>query len=233
MTFEVKFNLGGKGIVLWDIDGTLIKLNNSRFNKHLLAVNKILKLNIKYNANSAGKTDLQIIHEIIGVDYKTIPSHKKNQMIKYLDHLTKIELQFNPVILNINIKETLEIVRAHGWINGILTGNTLNRIKYKLESAKLTNCFNDEFIFNGESDENRIELVRSSQSIIMKKKFFKLLIIGDSPADIIAAKLSNIPIMAVATGNHTNLQLQKYKPDALLRNFQDDFTKFIDFIDTL
>jgi phosphoglycolate phosphatase len=215
-----------KGIVLWDIDGTLINIRKSRDSKHLIAVNKILKTNYKISSNNIGKTDLQVIYEIIKVEHKLISSQKKVQILEYLNFLTKVELQHHPVQTNPNVENTLKMIEEAGCINGILTGNTMERTKYKLDSARLTNFFATEFVFHGENSKNRKELVGFCKKQLSNKKIEKALIVGDSPEDIIAAKLSKIPVLAVATGHFTKSQLGRHSPDALINNLNDDYSKF-------
>jgi phosphoglycolate phosphatase len=222
-----------KGIVLWDIDGTLISILKTRDSKHLIAVNKILKTNYKISSNNIGKTDLQVIYEIIKVERKIISSQKKVQILEYLNYLTKVELQYHPVQTNPNVENTLKMIEEAGCINGILTGNTLERTKYKLDSARLTNFFASEFIFYGENAKNRKELVRSCKKQLSNKKIEKAFIVGDSPEDIIAARVSKIPVLAVATGHFTKSQLGRHSPDALIKNLKDDYSIFKFFMNSV
>jgi phosphoglycolate phosphatase-like HAD superfamily hydrolase len=50
-----------------------------------------------------------------------------------------------------------------------------------------------------------------------------ILAVGDTPADILAARANNLPVIAVATGIYTFEQLQIKEPSLCLRSFAELF----------
>lgn len=219
-----------KGIILWDIDGTLIKIRSSKSDKHLLAINTILGTKFQGVNNSEGKTDLQIIRDICDKNSQNLSRTKLVQIIDLLDKLTLKEIDKLSLELNPNIRETLLCVEKFGFINGILTGNTPNRAKYKLESCGIRKLFNSKYSFYGDKAVDRSSLVEYCLSTLKKANFYNIIIVGDTVLDIKAASEFNIPTIAVATGNHTYENLKNYNPNLVLENFDSAFNLFLNYI---
>lgn len=219
-----------KGIILWDIDGTLIKIRSSKSDKHLLAINTILGTKFRGLNNSEGKTDLQIIRGICDKNFQNLGRAKLDEIIELLDNLTLKETQKLPLELNPNIYEALLHVDKLGFINGILTGNTPNRAKYKLESCGIRQLFYSKYSFYGDNAMDRSSLVKYCLSTLKKVQFNNIIIVGDTVLDIKAASEFNIPMIAVATGNQTYEDLKNYKPSLILENLDSAFKPFLDYI---
>jgi phosphoglycolate phosphatase-like HAD superfamily hydrolase len=90
----------------------------------------------------------------------------------------------------------------------------------KLEAAGLR----DFFSFGAFSDdcETREDIFRSGAAEVKRRLRHdaRLCIVGDTPADIEAAKALGLPVIAVATGIYSREQLQAYKPDVCVDSCQ-------------
>jgi len=53
------------GLILWDIDGTLIESKSSKTDKHFRAFQLVTGGNENLNKDTAGMTDLQILFELL------------------------------------------------------------------------------------------------------------------------------------------------------------------------
>jgi phosphoglycolate phosphatase-like HAD superfamily hydrolase len=217
-------------IILWDIDGTLIHQRKSGILKHVLAINKIMHTDLRSIEHASGKTDLEIIDQICKI-YKIKLKHSdEKSILMELDLLSFNELSQQPSKTIPKIESTLKYTMSKKWQNGILTGNTPKRALLKLETANLSQFINFEHSFCGGQFLNRNELAEYAVQNLLRKEIKKIVIIGDSPSDITAAKLVKISAVAVATGLCSLEQLALHNPDLLLRNFENDKAKFYNFL---
>jgi len=101
------------------------------------------------------------------------------------------------------IEDALRACAAHGWVNALLTGNSLTRSRVKLEGAGLTAdalgdaAFDWGRSFFGATARDRSEITRAARAALAEET---LVIIGDTPRDDEAAVAAGIPFIAVATG---------------------------------
>jgi len=119
------------------------------------------------------------------------------------------------------VREVLGHLRARGAVLGISTGN-LERIgKLKLKHAGLL----DYFQFGGWSDdyEYRADVFRGAiaKARAIASERAALCVVGDTPADIRAARENALPVIAVSTGIYSFEQLQQEKPELCIRSFDD------------
>jgi len=121
------------------------------------------------------------------------------------------------------VSETLERLRRRGMLLALVTGN-LTRIGWrKLERAGLSEYF--AFGAFGEMAKTRAGLVkiavreaRHGHSI---DRSAPVALVGDAPADIIAARKNGIRIISVRTGITPVEELRALNPDYLLRDLRD------------
>jgi len=116
------------------------------------------------------------------------------------------------------VRETLAALRARGALLGIATGNLENIGTVKLRRAGLLEFFS----FKGWSDpfEERADVfrdaVRRARAIAGEEA--AICVVGDTPADVRAARESGLPVIAVATGTHSREELQAAGPDWCVAN---------------
>jgi len=219
-------------LFLWDIDGTLLKTNR----RGLLSPHKnvLIKMGIKFNetiAELSGATDYEVFDSLLkGVE--PLPSSLINECFKNLDDESK-KLDNNSTFdLCVGISKILYYIEESGWNNGILTGNTKRRMLTKLSNADILNFFNKNLMFSCEFGETRSDITKRARSILDSSGFDKIVIIGDTPRDIFSAKKFKFPIISVATGKFSDLELSHHKPDLLLRDFEKDIDMFFLFINS-
>ena len=91
----------------------------------------------------------------------------------------------------------------------------------KLEHAKLWPYFS----LGGWSDgyETRADVFRGALAKMRSHigEAAAICIVGDTPSDIAAAHANKLPIIAVATGIYTPLQLQEEQPDLLVQTLEE------------
>lgn len=120
-----------------------------------------------------------------------------------------------------HVRETLEFLRARGAVLGVATGNLQKIGTLKLSRAGLLEYFS----FAGWSDacEDRAHVFRnatcSARAIAGPRA--TVCVVGDTPADVRAARDNDLPVIAVATGIHSREELQAAAPDWCVSSLRD------------
>jgi phosphoglycolate phosphatase-like HAD superfamily hydrolase len=123
-----------------------------------------------------------------------------------------------------HVEELINMLTQKGYYVGLLTGNTEESAKVKLEHVDLWKYFKIG-AFGSEVDQ-RYELVslalkdaKDKTGITFRKK--QVYLIGDTREDITCAKQGKVKIISVATGKETLDQLRAEKPDFLFPDFSN------------
>ncbi len=219
-----------KILVLWDIDGTLIEIGQGREDKHRRAVETVAACKVPEQERQGGKTDLQIISEIVSDN--NLRSEVVPTALTMLDLLTAEELQLQPLPATENAKQTLCEVANRGWENGLLTGNTHVRAKLKLQSAGLLEKISSRFFFDGQAAQDRFQLGRDVAETLAQSGVNSVVVVGDTPLDIQASRFAGFSCVAVATGSFSSDELSFFEPDLLIQDLSIGFKKIMRFIET-
>jgi phosphoglycolate phosphatase-like HAD superfamily hydrolase len=222
----------GTRIILWDIDGTLIRNRDNISNKHILAINEVMGIEAQAINNTSGMTDLQIVKKIADINSINLSPNQLQSILVLLDELTKKEIKAAPTKAHFNVEKTLKKTNLRGWQNGVLTGNTQKRGELKIKSAKLTKYLNSEYFFFGNTFTDRNKLVEQCTKYLSNRNIYRTVIVGDTPLDIISAKKQNVPVIAIANGKFTYQELDKFNPDGLVKNLDDEDHLFLKLLDT-
>jgi phosphoglycolate phosphatase len=112
-----------------------------------------------------------------------------------------------------NVRRTLDYLREKGAVLGVATGNLRRIGELKLKHAGLLSCFQ----FAGWSDglESRADVFRAAvgQARAVAGAGASICVVGDTPADIQAARAIGLHVIAVATGIYTVEMLTAKEPD--------------------
>ncbi|HZY63308.1 MAG TPA: HAD hydrolase-like protein [Edaphobacter sp.] len=210
---------------LFDIDGTLLHCTDA---VHYFAFCNVLSkftgtsLNLE-GVTTHGNTDVGILRDafaLAGVpeeSWRPYLPELCEQMHLYVEH-HKTDLCANVLPA---IREVLVHLRERKALLSIATGN-LERIgKQKLTAAGLL----DFFPLGAWSDafEYRIDVFRQAVEQItdVKGQRARILAVGDTPADIVAAHENGLPILAVATGIYSYDELAAVNPAFCISSFAD------------
>lgn len=216
-------------LVLFDIDGTLIQINGVGRKVMRTALEVVFgSAGSIDNYSFAGKTDLAIIYDLL-----TELEFTEEMISDRLPHLyremadqghrafAENGLEACPGILALLDK----LAEIRSIVLGLQTGNIRETARLKLSAAGI-----DPSIFRvgafGSDSINRINLLPKAwqdakENLNLTFSGSNTLVIGDTPADIQAAKYNNSKSLAVATGGFTLEELSSSKPDFLFEDLAD------------
>jgi phosphoglycolate phosphatase len=231
-------------LVLFDIDGTLLTTQRKAWeNPFKDAMEQVFAEEDQPRTidtgqyKPGGKTDTQIIYEILG--HNGIPEEQVEKFlpkirIKYLS-LLKSVIESEPAYIQLKpgVKELLVDLKQHPEILlGLLTGNFEEGARIKLGAHGLNNYFS--FGAFGENARQRSQLPQRAVDEVKRltgHSFSKkeIVLIGDTPNDIHCGRHLHVRVIAVATGPFTVDQLQAEKPDFVFADLTDK-SKVLDAI---
>lgn len=185
-------------ILLWDVDGTILR-NGGRAG--LLYDDAIRDVSgfepTGTRPGEHGKTDAQIISERLA-EYGLDPALLARVSAR-LDELSEAgnagphARQLAP-----GVPEALAAVADAGWVNGLLTGNSPARVRFKFAGAGLAaDRFDWEHSYFGDRALVRSDITRAAARDLLG---VRAVILGDTPSDGSAADAVGFPFIAVATG---------------------------------
>jgi phosphoglycolate phosphatase-like HAD superfamily hydrolase len=204
--------------IIWDIDGTLLNTNGVGVHPFEESLSEIIGKEIKLDRKKfSGFTDFEILEDLIrNVGLLEITQSEFLDFKSLYNQKLRIALDSNPARAMEVASDFLNFTEQHKWIHNFIgTGNLFECAVHKLESARLIKYFSPERIYSCDfNNKSRLSIIkRASQNISINQ-----VIIGDSPRDIAVAHELKIPIIAVATGQHTFEELSSLKPYSTLRH---------------
>ncbi len=215
-----------KKLLLWDIDGTLLKSGGASRRALEYAINSIFSIEASLDdIDFSGRTDLNILRQFFS---KYELEHTKEN----LQGLSELYFQQLPVELPKGegmvcpgIPEVLEIAHQRDdLVQGLLTGNFERNAQAKLEHFNLWHYF--EFGAYGEESYDRNDLgpkALERAHDICRYTFpsDQIFVIGDTSHDIACGKALRANTIGVATG-WTNVEdLAAHNPTAVLTDLSD------------
>lgn len=220
-------------LVLFDIDGTL--LNSGGMGR--AAMQRALGLVFGSPGNPSyrydGKTDRQIVRDVMRMEGHSdvhIDSRMTTLIDLYLEGLREGARsgRFNIRPLE-GVPELLDALETRDDVTlGLLTGNVEPGARIKLTAAGIDP---DRFRINafGSDHEHRPELPaiaqrRASETLGLDIAGERLVVIGDTPADIECGRSLGAKAIGVASGHYTVEQLQDHRPYAVFPSLGDTST---------
>ena len=218
-------------LVLFDIDGTLIHSGKTPRRAITQAMEKVFGTSGNVDQYPfSGKTDPQIIYELmIGAKIEEAEVNAKmDEAIDQYVQLIQTYLRSDEMTVLTGIDPLLRSLKDdRNVLLGLLTGNVLAGAKIKLSRASL-----DHYFFNGReplgafgsdsmyrNDLPQIAVERAMKICSCRFAEKQIVIIGDSPYDVLCGKGLNVKSIAVATGWHKSEELAAHEPDFVFEDF--------------
>jgi phosphoglycolate phosphatase len=221
-------------ILLWDIDGTLIRsVKTGAYKDYTVPVleeifgtsGQLAQMHV------SGMTDLQIILEALsdeGFTHDDVVPHitvLSERITEEARRITGNGVTFFEVLPG--VRETLEALDNHPrYASGLLTGNIESMAYLKMELVGLDKFFTLPGAFGEESHNRRdlpalaAERIREHLQLDLAPKQF--IVIGDTPNDIDCAHHFGARSLAVGTGRfYSTEEILQHKPDRFLPDLSD------------
>ncbi|MCU1558508.1 MAG: phosphatase [Microbacteriaceae bacterium] len=193
--------------VLWDVDGTLLRNGINAGGLYGEAIELAIGRPLEFPVPRVhGKTDGQIIWEAL--EANALPRDLHSLASVHLDRLS-LERHLGGSRREIapGIVDALQAFADRGVVNALLTGNSANRTRYKMEGAGLDpGAFDWRHSYFGDTAPVRAEITLRAAAELYGQR---LIIIGDTPGDGIGADAAGIPFIAVATGHYSAAELRE------------------------
>ncbi|MEO8579780.1 MAG: HAD family hydrolase [Gemmatimonadales bacterium] len=217
-------------LVLFDIDGTLLNSEGLGRTSMRRALGEIFGSPGNPAYRYDGKTDKQIVRDVMRLE-----GHSDEHIDSRMDTLIGLYLEgldegvksgkFN-VHPHEGVVDLLDALEARNdVVLGLLTGNVESGARTKLAAAGLDP---DRFRVNafGSDHENRPELPaiaqkRARDQLGLDMAGERVVVIGDTPADIECGRSLGVRAIGVASGHYTVEQLLKHNPYAAFQSLKD------------
>jgi phosphoglycolate phosphatase-like HAD superfamily hydrolase len=217
-------------LVLFDIDGTLLLSDGAGRRAIYRALREVYGATGPADYYFDGKTDPQIVRELMrlaGHGDEHIDARMELLLTRYVEYLNE-ELSapgHKPYTLP-GVPELLDELEAtSGVLLGLLTGNLEQGARAKLQSVGI-----DPRRFRvgayGSDHEHRPELpaiavARTREVLGIELDGNRVVVIGDTPADLTCGQALGASSIGVATGRYSVDQLARHDPAAVFENLSD------------
>ncbi|HEY0077575.1 MAG TPA: haloacid dehalogenase-like hydrolase [Pyrinomonadaceae bacterium] len=223
-------------ILLWDIDGTLIRsARREAFKEYTVPVlesvfgtaGRLREMSV------SGMTDLQIALEALreeGITGEQIRERVGELRTRYLAEMERATAAAGDSQLFYVLpgaREALEAAEAHPrYRSALLTGNIEPAAHLKMRLVGLSHFFQLPGAFGDDSHDRRdlptLAAERINRQLQLKLQPSQFIVIGDTPNDIACARHFGARVVAVGTGRMNNLEtLLPHNPDRFLPDLSD------------
>jgi phosphoglycolate phosphatase len=221
-------------ILLWDIDGTLIRSARAgAFKDYTIPIlEKVFGSAGRLDElRVSGMTDMQIVLEALaheGVTIDHINEKIDDLRSVYLSEMERVTASGEQLFFTLpGVRELLEATSIHPrYRNALLTGNIKPAADLKMRLVGLDHFFQLPGAFGDDSHDRRdlpaIAAERIGRFLGTSFQPHQFIVIGDTPNDIACARHFGATAIAVATGRNTPIDLlREHKPDVILTSLED------------
>ena len=213
-------------LVLWDIDNTLLYTGGAGSIGMTRAFRDLYGIDDAFGRiEFSGRTDTAIFRDCArahGVDEASLDAEQSRFLDAYLPHLAsalhEVEGRLMP-----GISEALDAIAAADDIaQGLGTGNFRGGGELKLRHYGIDHHFPGTVGGFGEDSDSRDEVIaRAIARMSNGRAPARVVVIGDTPHDVTAARANGAFALAVATGRDSAASLRACGADLALEDLAD------------
>lgn len=216
-------------LLLFDIDKTLVKSMHREFDPWKIAFEKVYGVEDSVGlagVDTHGKTHRGLVREGLrsySLAEEVIVS-KVDEFLHELGEIYSTIIAEGEVVFFPRIHELLETLTQKGFCLGLITGNTKRIAFDKLRKGGVDKFFEiGGFGEDGETRDVLVELAveRAKEKFNTNFTTEDILVFGDAPLDINAAKVHSLRTVGVATGEYSRKELEAVGADFVLDNLED------------
>ncbi len=198
-------------LVLWDLDHTLIESRGLGRAIYERIFPEVTGQPLRTLATVHGRTELDIIHETLRLHNIEPTKQIVDQVAAALSKGYRAavhELATRGRVMP-GAREALNALMAEPQLyQSVLTGNTTDVARIKIEAFKLDRYLNLSFGAYGDDHHDRAELVsiarkRAAEVLGTTISVEQVILVGDTPSDVNAALIAGAHIIAIATGKYS------------------------------
>jgi phosphoglycolate phosphatase-like HAD superfamily hydrolase len=208
-------------LVLWDIDGTLVHSAGHGRYAFEDAFHEVVG-RMPERVDYAGRTDHQIALSMLGGEHEHLPAVLERLVVRLEERRDTMAEEGHAYP---GVPEVLEALHeADGVINSLLTGNLEANAAVKVGAFGLDRWLDFESgAYGSDPHERRSDLVAIARERAAKRfgEPTRVVLVGDTPLDVLAAREAGVRAVAVATGFADPDALRESEPDALLQDLSD------------
>ncbi len=213
--------------ILFDIDGTLVDTGGAGAESWRLAFEELYGIPADVKLFSeVGETDPAVGHRtftgIFGREPE--PDEMERLMSVRLSHVNEAVLASTGYRVLPGVRPTLERLVAADFLLGLTTGNVERAAYAKLHRGGLDRFFS----FGGYGSDSpdrgeltRVAIARAAEILGTRVVSSHVLVVGDTPRDVDAARAVDAVAVTVATGNYSVEQLHAAGADYVLRTLEE------------
>lgn len=217
------FRWDAQDAYLFDIDGTLLRCRDRvHVNSFFSGVRSVMGRELALESVTlSGNTDPGILRDAFRLaqleealwqpHLEAVLQHMRDDVAA---RRTEMKIDKMP-----GVDEVLERLRGKGATIGLATGNLESIGWLKIELLGLRSWFS----FGGFSDRSYaragVVAAAAAEARARRGPHATICVVGDTPADIAAARANSLPVIVVATGNYSFEQLMEHNPDVCTTNF--------------
>lgn len=219
-----------KRLLLFDIDGTLLSTEGAARRAFQRALIEVYGTTGPIDAHPFnGKTDPQIARELLtlaGLSKTRIDEQMSTLFEVYLNGLeTEVGATDHTTRVYAGVRELLAaLAQRADVIMALLTGNVARGAELKLASAGLHEYFAFGAFGSDCEDRPGLPLVAVQRALEATGREFRgtdIVVIGDTPFDILCGEALGVFTVGVTTGGHNRAELMDVGANVVFEDFSD------------
>ena len=213
-----------RGLVLWDIDGTLLRAGDPDHISGLLdALTEVAGRPVSFEGVTlGGNIERRIARSALsraGVAAAQVDALAdeaiRRMALRYARAVTDRRDRVLP-----GVEGALAALAGQGWRQGVLSGGARRVSETKLVAAGLDGHLTWG-AYGDEADERHHLVDLALAAAGHRGDRDGVVLVGDTPHDVTCARAAGVGVVAVATGRWSAEQLAEHRPDALLEDLAD------------
>ena len=210
---------------LFDIDGTLLRCKDRiHFASFAEAFQAVTGERSSLDGITLhGNTDTTILQQMLR-RHAIAASEAQHLIPQILDAMQRIVFARKHALVaqpTPGSFSALQSLQAHGKLLGVATGNVESIGWLKLEICGQRDYFQFGAFCDVQPQRAAILAHGAAQARALAGSQASICVIGDTPADIAAARANSLPVLAVATGVYAQEHLRQHAPEHLAASLQE------------